>query len=330
LKKIIPAIIAILLIFAGCTPAATNPTQSTAATAGTRKIKVGFSQMEMDNAWRVCETKSIMDEAKKRGYELVYTDAHSSIQQAIDDVNYIISQQVDIILMAPRLYEGLQPALEAAKKANVPVILLDRTINATPGVDYVTCIMGDFIEVGQRAAKILADKFQGKQCNIVQMQGTEGASCVLQLSEGFTQEVAKHPNMKIIANSSGNFERLYAQKVIEKIIQEKGVQINAIFGHSDEEGIASIQALKAVGLKPGTDPEDGEICVVSMCGMLDAFKAIFAGDLTASIECSPRFGPIAFDTIERYFRGEKIETFIKMRGKTYDINNASAYLSEAY
>jgi ribose transport system substrate-binding protein len=272
----------------------------------------------------------MMEEAEKRGYELLYRDAQSDIDQAVEDVKYFVSQKVDYIFLAPRLIKGLEPALKAAKDANIRVILLDRTTNGVPGEDFVTCIMGNFIEVGERAAKILAEKFEGRECNIVHMMGTKDASCVRDLAEGFRQEVAKHPNMKIIAESSGNFERTPAQKEIEKIIQEKGDQIDAIFGHSDEEGIASIQALKAAGFKPGTDPENNEVCIVSMCGMLDAFKAIIAGDLLASIECSPRFGPIAYDTMEKDLRGEKIPTYIERPGKTYTKENAQKYLYEAY
>ena len=37
--------------------------------------KVGFAQTESNNPWRLAETASMQDEAKKRGYQLVYTDA---------------------------------------------------------------------------------------------------------------------------------------------------------------------------------------------------------------------------------------------------------------
>src|SRR5690242_1147156 len=39
------------------------------------KFVVGFSQMESDNPWRLAETKSLKDEAAKRGVQLVVTDA---------------------------------------------------------------------------------------------------------------------------------------------------------------------------------------------------------------------------------------------------------------
>ena len=159
----------------------------------------------------------------------------------------------------------------------------------------------------------------------MELRGTEGASCAIELSEGFRREMENYPNMKIIASESGDFNRSDAQKVIETIIQNYGSEIDAVFGHSDEEGIAAIQAFKAVGIKPNED-----VYIVTMCGMKDALKAIVGGELLASIECSPRLGPIAFDTIEAYFRGEEIPVYIEMPGKTYDITNAEELMSEGY
>ena len=112
------------------------------------QIKVGFSQMENDNPWRICETNSVLSEAAIRGYEVVYRDAESQVFRQIEDVEYMISQGVDIILLAPRQYEEAHQALVIAREAGIPVILLDRTVRGEPGVDYVTNIMGNFIEVG--------------------------------------------------------------------------------------------------------------------------------------------------------------------------------------
>src|SRR5690242_19609861 len=39
------------------------------------KYKVGFSQTVSDNPWRLAETKSMQDEAAKRGWDIVVTDA---------------------------------------------------------------------------------------------------------------------------------------------------------------------------------------------------------------------------------------------------------------
>src|SRR4051812_18949897 len=104
------------------------------------KYVVGFSQMESDNPWRLAETKSLRDEAAKRGYELVVTDAQGQTAKQVSNVEDLIARRVNLILLAPREFEGLAPALQAAKEAKIPVILVDRAAAGTPGEDYVTLL----------------------------------------------------------------------------------------------------------------------------------------------------------------------------------------------
>src|SRR5256885_2951984 len=99
---------------------------------------VGFSQMESDNPYRLAETKSIQDEAAKRGIPLVVTDAQGQTAKQVADVEDLIARRVSLIVLAPRTFDGLTPALQAAKAAKIPVILVDRAAAGTAGVDYVT------------------------------------------------------------------------------------------------------------------------------------------------------------------------------------------------
>jgi len=94
-----------------------------------KTYKVGFAQTESNNPWRLAETESVKSEAAKRGYQLVYTDAAGSAAKQVADVNSMIAQGVDVILLAPREEKPLVPAVMAAKKAGIPVILLDRRVD---------------------------------------------------------------------------------------------------------------------------------------------------------------------------------------------------------
>jgi galactofuranose transport system substrate-binding protein len=50
------------------------------------KYKVGFAQTESNNPWRLAQTASMKDEAAKRGWQLVYTDAAGSAAKQVADV----------------------------------------------------------------------------------------------------------------------------------------------------------------------------------------------------------------------------------------------------
>jgi ribose transport system substrate-binding protein len=288
------------------------------------KLLVGFSQMENNNPWRIAETNSIKEEAKKRGIELVYTDAQSQTAKQVSDVEDLIAQGVDYILLAPREYEGLAPALQSAKQAGIPVILIDRAARGEPGEDYVTLIVSDFVEEGRRAAKWLVEATNEK-ANIVELTGTVGASVTKDRAEGFKEVIDKYPDMKIIASQTADFSRAEGLKVMENIIQAKGDEITAVYAHNDEMALGAIQALEAAGMKPGED-----VIVVSIDGERDALQAIIDGKLGATVECNPRFGPKAFDVIEKLENGEEVPTLILNEDRFFDKSNAAEFIDEAY
>jgi ribose transport system substrate-binding protein len=156
------AALALLLAFgllalglAGCRKQEGGPpagsANSPAGQAG-KKMRVGFSQTEEDGPWRIAESKSMREEAAKRGYELVYTNARGATAQQVSDLEDLIAQRVDAIFLAPREAKGFEGPLEAAREANIPVILIDRELEGPKaGTDYVTFIGSNFIEEGRRA-----------------------------------------------------------------------------------------------------------------------------------------------------------------------------------
>ncbi|GAC1650653.1 MAG: ABC transporter substrate-binding protein [Gemmatimonadaceae bacterium] len=288
------------------------------------RFVVGFSQMESDNPWRLAQTKSLRDEAAKRGYALVVTDAQGQTAKQVSDVEDLIARRVKLILLAPREYEGLAPALQAAKAAKIPVILVDREAAGTPGDDFVTFLGSNFVEQGRRAAEWLV-KESGGTARIVELSGTAGASVARERAQGFREGIASHPDMKIVATQTGNFSRATAQGVMQNIAQSMGRQITAVYAHNDEMALGAIQALVAAGLKPGS-----AIKIVSIDGERAALEAIGRGELGATIESNPRFGPLAFDTIEKLRHGEKLPPKILITDRFFDRTNAAQFVAEAY
>ena len=290
-----------------------------------KTYKVGISQTDSNNPWRLAETESVKSEAAKRGFQLVYTDAAGSAAKQVADVNSMIAQGVDIILLAPREEKPLVPAVMAAKKAGIPVILLDRRVDpiAKPGRDYLTFIGSDFVEEGRRAADWLAKKTNGK-ATIIELEGTTGSSPANDRKQGFDTEIKKYPDMKVVASQTGDFARDKGRQVAETLLQAHS-DATAIYAHNDEMALGAIAAIEAAGKVPGKD-----ILVVSIDGEKDAIQAIVDGKLGCSCECNPRFGPAAFKILNDYAAGEKIPPMIINPDNFYDASNAKEALPNAY
>ncbi len=288
--------------------------------------KVGFAQTESNNPWRIAETASMKAEAEKRGWQLVYTDAAGSAAKQVADVNSMIAQGVDAIFLAPREEKPLIPAIMNAKKAGIPVILLDRNVDqslAKAGEDYVAFIGSDFIEEGRRAAEWLTKTMNG-QAKIIELQGTVGSSPANDRRDGFAAYIKDHSGMQIVASQSGDFARDKGRQVAETLLQAHP-DANAIYAHNDEMAIGAIAAIEAAGKVPGKD-----IIIVSIDGTRDALQAIIDGKIGATVECSPFFGPVAFDTLVKYANGEQIPPKIINQDRFFDKSNAEQHLAEAY
>jgi ribose transport system substrate-binding protein len=288
--------------------------------------KVGFAQTESNNPWRLAQTASMQDEAKKRGYELVYTDAAGSAAKQVADVDSMIAQKVDAIFLAPREEKPLAQAVLKAKAAGIPVILLDRNVDQTiakPGEDFVTFIGSDFIEEGKRAAEWLI-KATGGNAKIIELEGTTGSSPANDRKKGFDDAIKGSAGMQILASQTGDFARDKGRQVMETLLQAHP-DVTAVYAHNDEMAIGAIAALEAAGKVPGKD-----VIVVSIDGEKDALQAIIDGKLGASVECNPRFGPSAFDTLEKYAKGEQIPTKIINPDNFYDANNAKDSIAGSY
>src|SRR5215211_2331209 len=274
---------------------------------------VGFAQTDLANPWRVAESESMRAEAKRLGYTLIETDANQDTAKQIADVDSLIAQGVDILIFPPRESQALAPSVLKAKAAGIPVILIDRDVDheiAKPGEDYITFIGSDFVDQGRRAAEWLA-KETGGEAKIIELEGTTGADPAIDRKKGFDDYIAgtfkgtptaegAFAGMEIIASQTGNFTRDEGRQVMETLLQAHP-DVTAVYAHNDEMAIGAIAALEAAGKVPGKD-----VLVVSIDGENAAAQAIVDGKLGATVECNPKFGPKAFDTLEAYARGEQI------------------------
>jgi ribose transport system substrate-binding protein len=290
------------------------------------KIVVGFSQMENNGPWRIAETNSMRDEGAKRGakFQLLITDAQGQTSKQVSDVEDLVARGVDVIFLAPREEQGFESALQTAREKNIPVFLIDREANGKAGEDFVTFVGSNFVEEGRRAGEWLVKQTNGK-AGIVELTGTAGASVARDRHDGFADAIKNSPDMKILTSQTANFTRAEGQKVMENIIQAQRKNITVVYAHNDEMALGAIQALKAAGMNPGKD-----VLVISVDGERAALEAIARGEMNVTVECNPRFGPIAFDTLEKYLRGEQLPAKIINEDRFFDSTNAAQFVASAY
>ena len=85
----------------------------------------------------------------KRGVDLKFADAQGKQANQIKAIRSFVTQRVGAIVLAPVVETGWEPVLREAKRANIPVILVDRGIETGDDSLYTTLIASDFVEEGR-------------------------------------------------------------------------------------------------------------------------------------------------------------------------------------
>ena len=292
----------------------------------TEQLVIGWSQTDNQNNWKITQTNSVSEEVEARGWKLIYTDAQGDTSKQISDIEDLVAQGIDYLIVSPREAEGLESAFQLCMSNDIPVICIDRGVNGEVGVDYTCKITTDLEWEGAQCAEYLLSDYGEEACNVVELTGTPGATSAIDRQNGFMAAIEGHDNIEIVASQNGNFNRSTSQEAMESIIQSLGAEnIDAVFAHNDDNALGAIQAMKAAGIEPGVD-----IKVYSCDGQKDALEAIVAGELVMTVECSPRYGPIGCDTIEKLEAGETVDEWVILSGKVYDISNAEELMDEAF
>lgn len=278
-------------------------------------LTVGFSQIGSESGWRAAETTVSKSEAAKRKINLKIADAQQKQENQIKAIRSFVAQGVDAIFLAPVVSTGWEAVLKEAKEAKIPVVLLDRDIDPSGKDLYLTAVTSDSVHEGKVAGEWLVKTVGSKPCNVVELQGTVGASVATNRKKGFEAGIAGAPNVKIVRSQTGDFTRAKGKEVMESFIKAEGggASICAVYAHNDDMMVGAIQAMKEAGLKPGKD-----ILTASIDAVPDIFKAMAAGEANATVELTPNMAGPAFDAIVAYkAKGTVPPKWIQTESKLY-------------
>lgn len=275
------------------------------------KLTVGFAQIKEDSPWRTTETNSVQQEAEKLGIDLKLsvTDQAGQIAALRD----FIAQGVDGILLAPQTRSGWDEVLGEAKAAGIPVVLLDRGLDSPEDL-WVTQISSDFAFEGREAGKWVANELNGMG-KVVELFGDPAADPAILRSEGFMEIMSQYPEIKVVESKTGEWSQDKGRQVVEAWVAA-GVDFDVIYAHNDGMALGAIEALKAAGMKPGTD-----VKIISVDAIKAAFEAMGRGDLNATVECSPVLGPMGFEALLAAIDGKPVDQYIITPDKLYDLTN---------
>lgn len=289
-------------------------------------ITVGFSQVGAESDWRIANTESMKEAlSEENGFNLIISDAQQKQENQTKAIRDFISQEVDVIVLAPVTEDGWETVLGEAKEAGIPVIVMDRMIDVDDESLFTCWVGSDFKQEGIDAANWLVSYMeeQGRgdeEHNIVVLKGTIGSSAQIGRSEGFNETIVKYRNYKILTQQNGEFTQARGRKAMEECL-EKYEDIDVVVSQNDNMSFGVIQALKAAGKKPGED-----VVIISFDAVRAAFEAMIRGELNVCIECNPLHGPKVAELAKKIVAGEQVDKVQYMEEGIYPAETAAQEL----
>jgi len=239
------------------------------------KIVIGLTLPSLAHPFFVYLQRNVMDEAEKFGVEVIAIDAENVAAKQMSIVEDYISRGVYGVLMSPIGTEALVPAVESLNGAKIPIATVDRKV---AGGDVLVHVGADNVEGGRVAARYLIEKLGGKG-NVLELEGTPGASPAIDRKAGFDEVIATS-DIRILVSQTAKFERATGQSVMENLLQvHKNFQ--GVFAANDEMILGSVEALEAAGV------DTSKVILVGYDAIPDALNYIKEGRLDATVEQFP-------------------------------------------
>ncbi|MCI7092577.1 MAG: ABC transporter substrate-binding protein [Lachnospiraceae bacterium] len=273
-------------------------------------IKVGYAQVGHESDWRTANTKNYKDTfTEDNGYSLELVDCDNDHAKQIEAVRNFIQEGLDYIIIAPIQSAGWDTVLQEAQDAGIPVIIADREIDADESL-YTAWVGTAPHDEGVTAGKWLGEQLGDKEANILQIEGSVGASAAIGRTEGFQEEVDKHDNWKILDSQSGDFTQDGGQQVMESFIKSYEGKFNVVVCQNDNEAYGAMDAMDAAGITYGVD---GDVTLISYDATHDGLQYTLDGKFNLDVECNPIQAQTVSDVIQKIQNKEDYEkkTLIK-------------------
>ena len=245
-------------------------------------ITVGFSQVGAESDWRTANSESMKSTfSEKNGYKLIFDDAQQKQENQITAIRNFIQQEVDYIVLAPVTESGWDPVLKEAKDADIPVIIVDRMVDVSDDSLYTAWVGSDFKLEGEKACawlKAYTEAKGMKEVNIVDIQGTIGASAQIGRTEALNEAV-KANGWNLLAQQTGEFTQAKGQEVMESMLKQYK-NINVVYG---------------------------DILVMSFDTTKAGITDTLSGKIILNTECNPLHGPRVEEIIKKLEANEKVD-----------------------
>lgn len=183
-------------------------------------ITLGLSYDSLESAWLVVNHAAVVEEAEKRGAEVISVMAEGDAAKQNSQIENLIARQVDAILCFPKDSAAIVKSVKKAKEAGIPIIMINRSVSGDvlPDVQIIANnqamarqVLNDFADIARR---------EGKTYNTVLLIGNLSDENAGYRKAGHDEAIAENPDVfNVVAEVPTEWNLDIALKGLQNALQ---------------------------------------------------------------------------------------------------------------
>lgn len=341
--------------------------------AGTEQITIGWSMPDITGVYKTATNyfERAIKDAQAAGVNVEMrgqsTSAHSDYSEQMALLENYVSQNVDVIVVAPTDLQQIRPAITNANEAGIPVIVLNQ-LEKVPGIDVATYIGFSNSDAAKVSAYSILDYFggpgvlgAGKTVDVEPstyldlewwqktyegvdpasikatgsiIEGIAGTLFSVQRLKGFDEVMSQYPGVEIRGNPiAADWNRSKGVRAAEDFVTRYGTDLDFIWAASNEMGLGAIKALQRKGVLDNsggdTPPREDKIAVVTNDVTPESVDAARQGTLVAETHHGfPEWGWFGAKFAVQLGCGQQVPEQFDVRPRTMWKGNADQFYPE--
>jgi D-xylose transport system substrate-binding protein len=275
-SKFLGFIILTAIFISACvqSPQTGNTTTSTNNPASpNKKVKIGFAMATVKEERWQRDQSAFQKHCEEMNVECVITVADNKADKQSADVENLLTQNIDVLVIAPQDATQAAQMVEKAKAKGIPVISYDRLINSNKIDVYIS---HQVPVIGRKIAEYALQKVPKGNYVMVYGASTDNNAVIMQKEQlAVLQPAIDKGDIKIVADQFiTDWKPEEALKFAENTLTQNADKVDAFVVSNDGMAGGVVSALEKKGLK---------ILVTGQDAQLSGLQSIAEGKQTMTV-----------------------------------------------
>lgn len=281
-------------------------------------LRIGATYMTMNNPFYSVIDEELRLMIESRGDILLTRDPALDQDKQNDQIHELLAGGIDLLVINPVDFQQIRPALEEARDAGVPVVIVDSQVS-DPALVACT-IASDNYGAGVLCAEHLMRTRDSARIALLEHPTAQSA---LDRIQGFCDTIADQPQYQIAGRASSDGQLELAMPALDSLL-DADPDIDVVMALNDPTALGAMAALEERQLLDRT-------LVYGVDGSPEAKNMIFEGVMTATVAQSPiQIGQTTAQVIYQILSGEAYESEIIVPVELITAENVGQFGSDGW